>query len=282
MQRHRFTRASFQRQRNHLLPRRRQQAGRHHDPTLRAGGQMHRQQGIFPAEHRERLIHPRHRAQEVVHVGVAGLHADNIFMARQLMQHLRRNRNPRAVRNFVDHHGQRRRIRVAQKVIAYPRLRRRRVVRRQHHQGIRAGIRELLARLQRIMKAGVQHAGNHRHAAGHGLHRQLAHPDALGAGQRAVFARAAQRHDAVDALLEQVGDQRLGRLNVDGVVGVDRRRDRGKDSAQMGCVQHVGVPKDKSNAPDSVGQAAAAQPVGQPDQRGNENEQAGGYRRNHG
>ncbi|MNV67828.1 hypothetical protein D3C71_1606420 [compost metagenome] len=179
----------------------------------------------------------------MVHVGVAGLHADDVLVARQFVQHFRRNRDAGAVRDFIDHHGQRRRIRVAQEIVADAGLRGGRVVRGQHHQRVRAGFGEFAAGLQGVVEAGVEHAGDHRHAAFDGFHRQLAHADAFGAGQGAVFARSAQRHDAVDALLEQVGDQRAGGRDVDGVVGVDRRRDGGEDTAKMGCVQHVANPK---------------------------------------
>ncbi|KAG0775586.1 hypothetical protein G6F22_013189 [Rhizopus arrhizus] len=204
---------------------------------------MYRQQRVFAAEHRKRFVNARHRTQEMVHVGIARLHPDDVLVAGQFVQHFRGDRDARAVRDLVDHHGQRRGVCVAQEVVADAGLRRGRVVGGQHHQRVGAGVGEFLAGLQGVVKAGVQYAGDHRHAAFDGFYRQLAHADAFGAGQCAVFARAAQRHDAVDALLEQVGDQRAGRRDVDGVVRVDRGRDGGEDTAKMGCVQHVANPK---------------------------------------
>ncbi|MNT52851.1 hypothetical protein D3C72_1898980 [compost metagenome] len=93
------------------------------------------------------------------------------------------------------------------------------------------------------MKTRVQNPRNHRHRTRHGVHCQLAHADAFRAGQRAIFTGPAQRHDAVDALLEQIGNQRLRGRDVDGVIGIDGGRDSGKDAAKLGCVQHIANPK---------------------------------------
>ena len=186
------------------LPRNAARHGGDDDAALRAGGHLQREQRVLAAQHGEARVDARDHLEEVVHVGVACLHADDVLVARQLVQHLWRDRDARSVRNLVDQNRHRRRVGVAQEVVAHALLRRRRVVGRDDHQRGGAGVGESLAGGSASWKPGSSTPAMTGTLPARLLGAQRRHAHPFGARQRAVFAGAADRHDAGDAAWQQV------------------------------------------------------------------------------
>ena len=172
----------------------------------------------------------------MVHIEIARLHADDAFVAREFVHYLWCDGDARAVGNLVDQDRHGRSVGVPHEIVTHSGLRRVGVIRRHHHQCVDARVRECLAGLKRVVKTRIQHAGDHRHLAAHRFDAEARHPDTLLARDRTVLTRAAQRHDAIDAVLEQVRNQRLRSGNVDRVIVIDGGGNRREDPPQSGSV----------------------------------------------
>ncbi len=180
VQSERFLRFSVGRELIDLAPGAWQQACRHHDAATRARRDMQRKQRVLPAQNRERLVDAGHGAQEMPHVGIARLHADDPLVLREFVQHFGRDRNAGAIRNLIDQDRQRRFVGVTQEVVANAALGRIRVVGRQHQQAVRTRCGEFLACLHGVVISRVEHARDDRDAARRFLGGDAGHADAFG------------------------------------------------------------------------------------------------------
>ena len=105
-------------------------------------------------------------------------------------------------------------------------------------QRISAGGRKFAGRLDGVVIAGVEHARYDGRLAAEGLGAHLDEADALGARQRAVFAGAAKRQDAIDALLLQPAKESLRSLRIDPIFGIDGGNEGWEDAAKRGMIKH--------------------------------------------
>ncbi len=110
--------------------------------------------------------------------------------------------------------------------------------RRHHHDAVDA---DPLHRLGHLRRAGAGELGDpadHRHAAAGGIPGDLGDGHLLLDGQRGVLADAAAYHQPGHAVAHQVGDDRVGFLQVHREIGVELGGDRGEYAAPVDVLAH--------------------------------------------
>lgn len=165
-------------------------------------------------------------------VGGRILDADDPGQLRQFAHRGGQHVDHRPGRDVVDDDRQVRRIVDRGKMRDQPGLRRPVVIGRHHQRGIGAhgfGVADQADPLGGRVRA---RPGDHRNASGGGLDHRLDHRAMFIMGQRRAFARGANRHKAVAALLDMPVHQFLERVKVHRAV-LERR-----DQSREGSLEH--------------------------------------------
>ncbi len=207
----------------------RRDVGGDRDHAVAAMGHVAQGRGVVAGQQ-----HPVGTAQQALHADagqVAGgvLDADDVGQLGQARQGLVGDVDAGATGHVVDEHRQLNGV-VDRLVVLIHALLAGAIVVRRHHQG-RVGADGLgvAGQLDGLVGRVAARAGDHRHAAGGGLHAQLDDALVLVMRQGRGLARGADRHQAVHAAGDLALDQRYERFFVH--LTVAERRDEGRNDA---------------------------------------------------
>lgn len=216
----------------------REHVGHSRDPALGAHRHAFQDHVVEAGEEDEALAHLVAYVDEAAGVAGAVLEADDVLAVGQGNQDVRGDVVPVDRRVVVDHHRQVGAAGHAAEMLGG-------LVRlggidqrRHHHDAVDA---DPLHRLGHLRRAGAGELGDpadHRHAAAGGILGDLGDGHLLLDGQRGVLADAAAYHQPGHAVAHQVGNDRVGFLQVHREIGVELGGDRGEYAAPVDVLAH--------------------------------------------